>query len=880
MKAIFKQPGLSTLLLACFAPALWAAESPSEVFQREIRPLLKDYCLKCHSTEKQRGDLDLETFSSIEAIKRHPKIWQGVAEQLANNEMPPKEKTQPSPFEKERLSKWVNLTLDGIARERAGDPGPVVLRRLSNPEYTYTIRDLTGVASLEPAREFPVDGAAGEGFMNTGQALDMSPALITKYLDAGKGIASHAILLPDAIRFSSKTTARDWTEEILAEIRAFYSEFTDAKGSEKVNLQGVVFETNGGGRLPLEKYLNATLLERDALASGSKTLEAAAREHGLNAKYFSTLIGLFTGNEPSLLFDGIRARWSAAKPADSVALALEIAQWQKALWKFSSVGHIGKVGGPKAWMEPVSPLVSRQELRLKIPAPPDGQDVTLYLAVSDAGDGSQGDRAVWERPRLVAPGRPDLLLRDLRDVSRQLGKRRKLVFESAARCLNAAAEADSADAQTLAARHGVEVPILNAWLDYLGIGARRGPVKIDSYFTTKLAKSTQYEFINGWGVAETPYILANSSDQAVRIPGNMKPHGIAVHPSPKLQAVIGWRSPVAAQLKVEATVLHAHPECGNGVTWSLEIQRGDTRQRLAAGTAQGSKEVKVGPFENLAIKPGDLVSLHIGPRDANHSCDLTAVDLILTDGARTWNLAADAAPDILAGNPHADSAGTPDVWHFYTEPDNGSNEAAPLIPAGSLLEKWRLASKPEEKQKLAQDIEKLLLMGPGAEGPDAKLYRQVAASGGPLLARAAGDAQSNVAEANEAMPTAGLDAALFGKSADGEPIDRASLSVQAPSLIEVRLPADLAAGCELAATGALGSGANGSVQFQILTAKPERDPGLVPSAAIRVDNDTNWLDKNQRVVYGTPIVAGEGSPARQRFEEEFERFRKIFPAAL
>src|SRR5262249_37854510 len=150
-----------------------------------------------------------------------------------------------------------------------GDPGPVVLRRLSNAEYTYTVQDLTGLDSLQPAREFPLDGAAGEGFMNTGQALVMSPSLVTKYLDAGKEIARHAVLLPDGIRFSAKTTRRDWTEEILAEIRGFYAKFTDPHGGDKVNLQGIVFETNEGGRLPVEKYLLATLEEREALRSGS-----------------------------------------------------------------------------------------------------------------------------------------------------------------------------------------------------------------------------------------------------------------------------------------------------------------------------------------------------------------------------------------------------------------------------------------------------------------------------------------------------------------------------------------------------------------------------------------------------------------------------------
>src|SRR5206468_12445112 len=103
------------------------------------------------------------------------------------------------------------------AYANAGDPGPVVLRRLNNAEYTYTVRDLTGV-DLQPAREFPADGAAGEGFTNTGNALVMSSALFTKYLDAAKGIAAHAVLLPDGVRFSRGTTRRDWTDELLGQI--------------------------------------------------------------------------------------------------------------------------------------------------------------------------------------------------------------------------------------------------------------------------------------------------------------------------------------------------------------------------------------------------------------------------------------------------------------------------------------------------------------------------------------------------------------------------------------------------------------------------------------------------------------------------------------
>ncbi len=52
-------------------------------YEKEIRPLLKEYCLTCHSTEKHKGDLDLERFSSLGEVMKHPKVWQDVAEQMA-----------------------------------------------------------------------------------------------------------------------------------------------------------------------------------------------------------------------------------------------------------------------------------------------------------------------------------------------------------------------------------------------------------------------------------------------------------------------------------------------------------------------------------------------------------------------------------------------------------------------------------------------------------------------------------------------------------------------------------------------------------------------------------------------------------------------------
>ncbi len=865
-------------------------------YNSEIRQLVQRFCYKCHSDLRTEADIDLSVLATWADAWKHPRIWQQVGEMLDTAQMPPRKELQPTDSERARLNQWVHGFLTVAARARAGDPGRVVLRRLSNAEYTYTLRDLTSVDSLDPAREFPGDGAAGEGFTNTGNALVMSPALVTKYLDAAKDVASHAVLLPDGFRFSPHTTSRDWTEELLTEIRAFYNQFTDPRGGDKVNLQGIVFDTNQGGRLPLEKYLAATIADREALSLGRKSIDGVCRERGLNAGYFATLWKSLTSSQPSLLLDGLRARWRTARPEDVAALTADVAAWQKGLWRFTTVGHIGKVGGPKKWLEPVSPLIARQDVRFKIPASPDSDSVTISFVATDAGDGNEHDFVVWQEPRLVAPGRPDLLVRDVRDVTRGLAARRDAVFAVAAKSLNAAAEATEArgkaDIGELSQKHGVDADALRAWLDYLGIGTG-GAVALSGHFTTTINKGGDYAFIQGWGRNETPLLLANSSDQHVRIPGNMKPHSVAVHPSPTLRAAVGWRSPVTATMRVEATVKHAHPECGNGVTWALELRRGATRRRLAAGVAQGGKPVQVGPIEALAVAPGDVVSLLIGPRDANHSCDLTAVDLKLTSNAdpgRTWDLATDVSSDVLAGNPHADRLGNEAVWHFYTEPEKGSSETAPVIPAGSLIAKWQAARDTNERQKLGDDVQKLLTSGPPAakDDPDAVLYRQLASLGGPLfgrMPRVQTGPLPRIASPEKlatVQPEWGLDPSAFGGDGSGGAIGAGSLRVRAPSAITVRLPADLVAGYELVTTGVLDSklGAEGSVQLEVVAGKPARDSGLLPSAVVLTDAKGQWTSNNQRTSYASPILVNEQSEARKRIESAFDDFRRLFPAAL
>ena len=251
---------------------------------------------------------------------------------------PPRQSLQPSAAERRQILEWARGLLEAEARSRAGDPGRVVLRRLSNAQFEYTLRDLLGV-DLQPAREFPIDGAAGEGFTNTGEALVMSPALLGKYLDAAKGIVRHAVLLPDGLRFSGHSTRRDWTDEILGRIRSFYGRYTEVRRREW--MYGDIPLAIDYGQVPLEEYVRATLELRQ---DGAGVDEVAGR-NGLSRKYLGILWRVLNGEVggDSFLLERVRARWRSLSPQDSARLVAEIERWYEPLWRFNSVGHLNRL---------------------------------------------------------------------------------------------------------------------------------------------------------------------------------------------------------------------------------------------------------------------------------------------------------------------------------------------------------------------------------------------------------------------------------------------------------------------------------------------------------------------------------------------------------
>ncbi len=642
----------SGLLIALCITGLLGGQTPAA----EVQGILKTYCYSCHSPEEQKGELDLQSTD----IRKDPGVWEHALDQIALEEMPPKKAKQMSPADKARLTAWIRGTLDEIALSQAGDPGRVVLRRLSNVEYAHTLRDLTGIPTLDPAREFPIDGAAGEGFTNVGAALVMSPGLLTKYMEAAKEVSAHAVFTPHGLRWSSSTSPLDWTEETLTAIRRIYDRYTvKADGTQKV-VDGIKLDTGtGGGRLPLKDYLEA--------------LQGRRNKDGLSPKYLALLRAALESEKPSVLLDPLRAKFKKGQ-----LTVADIEPWQSALWKFNNVGHLASSGGLKTWQEPVTPLLPSQEHRIKLSG---GRDHTLYLVNSAAADGDEGDQVVWENTRLVAPGRQDLPISNLSGLLKHLETERAQILTSTESCLNAmAGGSTTADPRLLA-----------VWKDYFGLT----PVKFTSLLNDKSSSIQNHDFIRGWRGADALSILANSSGRMERIPGLMQPHSIAMHPAPDRDSMIAWQAKVSGSLRISGDVVRAHTGCGSGVKWAVEVRRGHAVERLASGLARDANPISFGPFEDVRIEPGQHVVLLIGPNNGSHTCGLATVNLSIRQDEKEWDIAKDLSPNILAGNPHG-------PWSFLSQATTA--KPPPDLPAPMIA--WRKAPSPALATAVRQHLEK------------------------------------------------------------------------------------------------------------------------------------------------------------------------------
>ncbi len=176
-------------------------------FDREIWPLLRSVCYRCHNAEKTKGDIDLEQYSNPRLIANDRKTWHTVLDVLRSGDMPPKDGRKLKDESRQRIIEFVENTLGELDCSNP-DPGPGLTRRLNRTEYNHTVQYLIGLADLSPADRFPQD-ALGYGFDNIGEALSLSPALVDQYYTAANAALDRVIPKQPRDQTSAEKAARE-----------------------------------------------------------------------------------------------------------------------------------------------------------------------------------------------------------------------------------------------------------------------------------------------------------------------------------------------------------------------------------------------------------------------------------------------------------------------------------------------------------------------------------------------------------------------------------------------------------------------------------------------------------------------------------------------
>ena len=173
------------------------ASDVTGTFQRQIKPILHQYCTQCHDAEVTKADLRLDNlddnFGGPQA-----EIWHDVLNRVSIGEMPPQDGEELPTPKRRTLVDWIRTSL--AAREGATrTDGQTVARRLTRYEYNNTLRDLTGI-ELDYSADLPPDSSSPNGFKNNGSVLGISAIQMEYYLRAARRAMAKAIVSGPAPR--------------------------------------------------------------------------------------------------------------------------------------------------------------------------------------------------------------------------------------------------------------------------------------------------------------------------------------------------------------------------------------------------------------------------------------------------------------------------------------------------------------------------------------------------------------------------------------------------------------------------------------------------------------------------------------------------------
>lgn len=104
------------------------------------------------------------------------------------------------------------------------------------------------------------------------------------------------------------------------------------------------------------------------------------------------------------------------------------------------------------------------------------------------------------------------------------------------------------------------------------------------------------------------------------------PHSVRMHPAPDRLAIVAWKSPLNAIVRLSGAFTDLDPLCGNGVLWSID--KGGQRLTTGALPNGGVQSFEV---PSVNVSKGQVLYFIVDPKSGDYGCDSTMLDLTITE---------------------------------------------------------------------------------------------------------------------------------------------------------------------------------------------------------------------------------------------------------
>jgi hypothetical protein len=180
----------SAVVVLMLMLGLTRASPGQSPYQRELAPMLQQYCGACHGGARGgRGGVNFSSRPADGGFARDPSFWERGLGALEDRTMP--EDAQRMNFTEVERQKIVQLIFKSLRDVDVSalppDPGPAPFRLLTQYEYGCAVRDLIGANNI-PRSLLPVEFVNPSGGNQRSETLGMSSAGLNRYMNAAEDI--------------------------------------------------------------------------------------------------------------------------------------------------------------------------------------------------------------------------------------------------------------------------------------------------------------------------------------------------------------------------------------------------------------------------------------------------------------------------------------------------------------------------------------------------------------------------------------------------------------------------------------------------------------------------------------------------------------------